>query len=50
MFSLEGSGKIAKTLVYRKKKKIRDVKEYTIPVNPKTDDQKKQRNYLKKLF
>ncbi|GAI59149.1 unnamed protein product, partial [marine sediment metagenome] len=30
-----------------KKKKIRDVKEYTIPVNPKTDDQKKQRNYLK---
>lgn len=46
LFSLDARGQIAKTLVYIGWKGIKDVREYVIPANPKTDDQKKQRGYF----
>lgn len=47
LFSLGARGQIAKTLVYMSWKGIDDVREYVIPANPKTDDQKEQRNFFK---
>jgi len=34
-------------LIYRHRKKVKDIKEYIKPYNPKTDDQDIQRDYLK---
>ena len=47
LFSIDAGGKIAKSLVNMKRKGRHDVRRYVIPVNPKSDDQKTQRNYLK---
>ncbi|MBA7569658.1 hypothetical protein ES695_01875 [Candidatus Atribacteria bacterium 1244-E10-H5-B2] len=47
LFSLDARGQIAKTLVYMGWKGKKDVREYVIPANPKTELQKKQRAYFK---
>ena len=47
LFSITGSGKIAKTLVYFSWKGINVVRKYVIPANPKTAEQQEQRGFLK---
>ena len=47
LFSIDADGKIAKSLIHMKRKGRHDVRRYVIPVNPKSDDQKTQRNFLK---
>ncbi len=47
MFSIDGTGKLGKKLIFRKRKGIKDAKKYVVPDNPKTEGQSKQRNYLK---
>lgn len=47
LFSIEGIGKIGKSIIYSKTKGIKTAKEYKVPDNPNTDDQKEKRNYLK---
>lgn len=47
LFSLGAEGRIAGKLIHRKLKSIKIVKKYVIPGNPKTEDQKTQRDYLK---
>jgi len=47
LFSVIGTGKIGKTVVYRERKKIKDVKKYAIPRNPKSEGQNEQRGYLR---
>ena len=45
--SIKGTGKIAKTAIYRERRKIKDVKKYAIPANPRSEGQNIQRGYLK---
>jgi len=47
LLSLSASGQIAKSLVFSSWKGIADVRQYVIPANPKSDDQKTQRGFLK---
>ncbi|GAH38474.1 unnamed protein product, partial [marine sediment metagenome] len=47
LFSLGAEGKIAGKTIHRKLKGIKTAKKYVIPGNPKTEDQKTQRDYLK---
>lgn len=47
LFSIEGIGKIGKSVIYSKTKGIKTAKEYKVPDNPNTDDQKENRNYLR---
>ncbi|GAI68263.1 unnamed protein product [marine sediment metagenome] len=47
LMSFDARGQIAKTLVYLGWKGLKTVRQYVIPANPKTDDQKLQRNYFK---
>lgn len=47
MFSIDGSGKLGKKLIFREKKGTKDVKKYIVPKNPKTKEQETQRDYLK---
>lgn len=47
LFSIEGIGKIGKSVIYSKTKGIKTAKEYKVPDNPNTDDQKEKRTALK---
>lgn len=49
-FSLGARGAIGKTLIYNVWKGIDYVKEYVVPANPKTEDQKEQRLYFKHVL
>ena len=47
LFSMEGSGKIAKSKVYSKWKGIKTARQYKVPRNPQTEEQQEGRNYMK---
>ncbi len=47
LLSLGAAGAIGKTLVYFNWKGLNVVREWVVPANPKSDPQKKQRNFLK---
>lgn len=47
LFSIDSSGKIAKTQVNMRRKGRHDVRKYVIPKNPQTGAQKEQRDYMK---
>ena len=46
LFSIKGSGKIAESIIYSENKGIKTAKRYEVPVNPKSDDQKVQRDFM----
>ena len=46
LFSMEGSGKLGKTIIYSKNKGIKTAKGYKVPYNPDSDDQKDQRGFM----
>ncbi|MBA7573066.1 hypothetical protein ES708_14855 [subsurface metagenome] len=45
--SINAIGTIGKKLIFRERKKIKDVKKYVIPKNPKSEGQNTQRGYLR---
>lgn len=47
LFSIEGIGKIGKSVIYSKSKGIETAKSYKIPYNPKTVNQQEGRDYMK---
>lgn len=49
LFSFNASGQIAKALVYFGWKGIDVVRSYVVPTNPKSEDQRTQRGYLKSI-
>ncbi len=46
LFGFGASGKLADSLVYMKWKGLKTVRQYVIPANPKSDDQKTQRGFM----
>lgn len=50
LFSFGASGKLADSLVYFPWKGLNVVRQWVIPTNPKSDDQKAQRQYLKDVL
>ncbi len=46
LFGFSASGKLADSLVYMKWKGLHTVRQYVIPANPKSDDQKTQRGFM----
>jgi len=46
LFSIEGLGKINKSIIYSKNKGIKTAKSYMVPCNPDSDDQKVQRGFM----
>ena len=46
LFSIEGSGKLNKSIIYSENKGIKTAKKYEVPYNPSSDDQKDQREFM----
>ncbi len=46
LFSMEGSGKINKSIIYSENKGIKTAKRYKVPFNPDSDNQKDQRGFM----
>ena len=46
LFSVEGSGKLNKSIIYSENKGIKTAKGYKVPYNPDSDDQKDQRGFM----
>ena len=49
LFSFTASGKLADALVFMTWKGLNTVRKYVVPSNPKSDDQIKQRAYMKAI-
>lgn len=46
LFSVKGSGKLSKSIIYGENKGIKTAKKYEVPLNPNSDDQKDQRGFM----
>lgn len=47
LFSIEGLGKINKSIIYSKNKGIKTAKRYKVPANPKSTDQQSRREFMR---